>query len=198
VNRGDTTTGGGGGNAFVTVIVLFPDESAPRWIDCGFVQFVSMFPDPTAQVYDTDWAPPVAVSVTVQSDGKLGGVTTLLAGGVGSPCALKVIVEVCTGAWAVTLEGVVEELPPAAVPAMTVHPTLMVKVVPGGTAPVTTLVTVRVGSPTCAPLSVLPTRGTQATRATATNRAQPRGRLKTRFARTGSSRLAAGLRSPQT
>jgi hypothetical protein len=164
------------------VIVLFPDEFAPRWIDCGFVQFVSMFPDPTAQVYDTDWAPPVAVSVTVQSDGTVGGVTTLLAGGVGSPCALKVIVGVCTGAWAV--KAVVEELPPAAVGAMPMHATLTVKVVPGGTAPVTTLVTVRVGSPTCAPLSVLPTRGTPATRATATNRAQPRDRLKTRFART--------------
>jgi hypothetical protein len=53
---------------------------------------VTVFPDPTVQVYDVDWAPPLAVSVTVQVDGTVGGLTTLLPGVVGSPCALKVIV----------------------------------------------------------------------------------------------------------
>jgi hypothetical protein len=199
VNRGDTTIGAGGGgaggNVFVTVIVLFPDESAPRWIDCEFGQVVSRLPDPTAQVYETAWAPPVAVSVTVQSDGTLGGVTRLLPGVVGSPCELKVIVVGLGGTvwmvWAVTLEGVVEELPVAAVPI--VQATLTVKVVPGGTAPVTTLFTVRVGSPTWAPLGVLPTRGTPAATTTATSSTQPRGRLNTRIARGSSAPLQASL-----
>jgi hypothetical protein len=52
---------------------------------------------------------------------------------------------------------VVEALPVAA--GAKLHTTLTIKVVPGGTAPVTTFFTVRVGA-VCAPLSVLPIRGT--------------------------------------
>ena len=96
----------------------------------------------------------------MQFDGTPGGDTTLLPDVVGSPCALKVTVEVAGAGidvWTARLVEVVEALPIAA--GVKLHTTVTVKVVPGGTAPDTTFFTVRVGA-VCAPLSVLPIRGT--------------------------------------